>query len=155
MHKKVAIVFATLFLSAGCNQQITPTQEVPFQASDYSHKLRIGGQNLLVEIAGTKAQMRLGLSGREKLDDNQGMLFDFGAQQTVASFWMKGMKFNLDFIWIKNNKIIFITPDVPAPVLADENLELYQPPEPVNRVLEVNAGWAEKNKIKTGDEVRW
>jgi len=113
----------------------------------------------MVEISTTTAQMEQGLSDRVSMDDNQGMLFDFSATPNSTPFWMKDMKFNLDFIWIADGKVVGVTSDAQAPVgnrkLEIENLPLYYPPEPVNQVLEVNAGWAEKNKIKTGSEVRF
>ncbi len=104
--------------------------------------------------------MEQGLSGKTKMADNEGMLFDFGNKEGTPGFWMKDMKFNLDFIWIDQNKIVGITANVPAPVddnglkIRDNDLPTYYPPSVVNQVLEVNSGWTEKNKIKTGDEVR-
>jgi uncharacterized membrane protein (UPF0127 family) len=102
------------------------------------------------------------------------MLFDFGKVASSPGFWMPDMKFNLDFIWIEQNpstgsgQIVGITPNVPAPIgnwkLSREagsgsagkieNLPIYYPPSPVNWVVEVNSGWCQKYKIKTGDEVR-
>ena len=96
-------------------------------------------------------------AGRKSMADNQGMLFEFSPPSQPA-FWMKQMNFNLDFIWIKNNKIIFITENVPAPVRINSQLRihlpLYYPPSTVDEVLEVNAGWAKKNNIAVGDEVK-
>ena len=99
--------------------------------------------------------MQEGLSGRPGLTNDQGMLFDFGSLQN-PSFWMKDMKFNLDFVWIANGKIIYITKNVSAPPAgtSDGQLKLYNSPSPVDWVLEVSAGWADGNKIKIGDEVR-
>ena len=85
--------------------------------------------------------------------DDQGMLFDFGPTPASTPFWMKDMNFNLDFVWIAGNKVVGITPNAPAPLSPTENLPLYYPPEPVNQVLEVNAGWAKKNNVSVGDGV--
>jgi uncharacterized membrane protein (UPF0127 family) len=86
------------------------------------------------------------------------MLFDFGDNAEVRpGFWMPDMNFNLDFIWIDQNQVVGITPNVPKPSSPDaatSTLPIYYPPSPVNWVVEVNAGWAEANKIKTGDEVK-
>ena len=102
--------------------------------------------------------MEQGLSGRPELTDEQGMLFDFDSKETTPSFWMKDMKFNLDFVWINNNKIVGITPDVLAPIenskLKIENLPTYFPPSPVTWVLEINSGWAKKNHLQVGDDVK-
>lgn len=107
----------------------------------------------MVEVSSTPAEMEQGLSDRAVMDINQGMLFDFGLAPSKVAFWMKDMKFDLDFIWIKNNRIIFITENAQAPRPSLENLPLYYPPEPVDQVLEVNSGWTEKNNISVGDAV--
>jgi uncharacterized membrane protein (UPF0127 family) len=91
------------------------------------------------------------------MDQDQGMLFDFGqGASTDTGFWMPDMKFNLDFIWIKNNKVIGITSNVPAPASPTTpllSLPVYYPPSPIDRQVEVNAGWAKKNNITIGDNV--
>jgi hypothetical protein len=149
------VLVALAMLSAGCGKQNKPTDAVPSPSYNYNHKLQVGGQTLMVEIAATPAEMQQGLSGRKTMADNQGMLFDFSSQQSSAAFWMKDMNFNLDFIWIAGGKVAGITPDVSRPNSPSDPLPDYYSPQPVNQVLEVNAGWAEKNKIKTGDEVRF
>ena len=134
-------------VSAACSQK----QTAPSQVFDYAHVLQVGNKTILVEIADTKQKQEAGLSGRPRLQNNQGMLFDF-KNSTAPAFWMIGMKFNLDFIWISQNKITGITAGVPAPK-AGEKLPLYYPPAPSSEVLEVNAGWAKENNIQIGDGV--
>jgi uncharacterized membrane protein (UPF0127 family) len=134
----------------------------------YTHKLQVNNKILMVEVVKDDSAIAKGLSGREKLGADEGMLFDYGnSTSVVPGFWMPDMKFDLDLIWIKNKKIIAITPNVPcpqspsapacgrqaAPKSANDNLPLYYPPSPVDQVLEVNAGWSEKNNIKVGDEM--
>lgn len=154
LWRKVFMIFAAVtIIAAGCSQQSSSPTPATINGYDYSHRLQVGNQILFVEVAAVPGQMQQGLSGRTAMTDNQGMLFDFGDQTTNPAFWMKDMKFNLDFIWIKNNRIIFITENVQAPQSSLENLPLYYPPQPINQVLEVNAGWAEKNGIIVGDDV--
>jgi uncharacterized membrane protein (UPF0127 family) len=149
----LSIIFLFTFLAAGCNRQADFTPPVQNQIYNYSRQLQIGSQTLNVEIADTPAKQQQGLSGKKFMDDDQGMLFDFGSVQSPA-FWMKDMSFNLDFVWIANGKVVGITPDVSHPNSPADPLPTYNPPLPVNQVLEVNAGWGKKNNIKTGDEVR-
>lgn len=128
----------------------------------------MGNKKILVEAADTPQKKQQGLSGREKLNDNQGMLFDFPNDDGARpGFWMKDMLFDLDIIWIKNNpstssgRIISITPNVPAPFkdkglgIKDKHLPLYYPPDEIDQVLEVNAGWSRENEVEVGDEVRF
>lgn len=156
--KKILII-SLVFLAAACNQTKpaapAATSLSTGMAYSYSHSLQIGGQILNVEVANTDASREQGLSDRTTMDESQGMLFEFG-QQVRPAFWMKQMNFGLDFIWIDNGQIVGITPDVPAPAqkTSDSMLPLYYPPSPVDEVLEVNAGWAEKNNISVGDDVK-
>jgi uncharacterized membrane protein (UPF0127 family) len=160
-----------LCIAAGCGKSTPAAQPTPSPTPlpqyNYIHKLEIGSQTLMVEIVNTPASEQQGLSGRSSMDNNNGMLFDFGSTASFApAFWMKDMNFALDFIWIYQNKIVGVTPDVPKPVncqpaspdtsqdgsLNVNCLSLYYPPSPVNQVLEVNAGWAKKNNIKVGGQ---
>lgn len=112
--------------------------------------LQINGQKIPVEIAKTNAEQEKGLSGRESLPSGTGMLFIYN-QPNHRSFWMKEMNFSLDFVWIREEKIVAITENV-AP-------QDYQPPqalgspEPIDQALELNAGEAERLNLKIGDSV--
>lgn len=116
--------------------------------------LQIGQVNLGVELADTPQLRRQGLSGRAFLAADTGMLFLFDAPDRHR-FWMRDMRFDLDFIWIVNGKVAEITPNVLAePGVADENLRVYLPQVPVDSMLEVNRGWAAQNGIQVGDSVQ-
>jgi len=110
----------------------------------------IQNQTLDVYLAQTEQEHESGLSGFEAIKSNQGMLFIFDLAQK-PSFWMKDMKFPIDIIWINNNQVVDITKNLP--VQYDSNLTRYFPNVEVDRVLEVNAGWTDKNEIKVGDKV--
>jgi uncharacterized membrane protein (UPF0127 family) len=69
----------------------TLTSKVPY--------VIIAGVRLSVEVADTPAERGRGLSGREMLPENSGMLFVFDTPGRYG-FWMYGMKFPLDIIWI-------------------------------------------------------
>ena len=102
-----------------------------------------------IELADTQEKRSRGLSGRVTLPESNGMLFLFG-KSGFYSFWMKDMQFPLDIIWIdKNYRIADITKNIPP----DSFPQAFQPREPVQYVLEVNAGFAEKNNITIADAV--
>lgn len=110
----------------------------------------IGDTKVKVEVARETAELAKGLGGREKLDENRGMLFVFETPGQPA-FWMKDMKFPIDIIWIMGDEVVDIAPNLP--VVAAEFLSTYEPKEPANYVLEVNAGFAKDHGIKVGDSV--
>lgn len=110
-----------------------------------------GHQVFSVEIAATDAEKAQGLSDRASLATNAGMLFIFDPA-SQPDFWMKDMRFALDFVWIANGRVAGINRNVPAPQpgTATLNLPTYAAPEPVDYVLEINAGAAAT--LRVGDE---
>ncbi len=108
-----------------------------------------------VEVAGTQETRKVGLGGRESLASDSGMLFIFDSS-AKRSFWMKGMKIPIDIIWIKGNEIVDILQNVPPPLRGqkDSELTLYAPLTEVDKVLEINGGYAAKYGIKVGDKIR-
>lgn len=116
-------------------------------------EITIGQTHVMVTIADTDATRSRGLSNVTSLAENEGMLFVF-TKPDIYTFWMKDMKFALDFIWINNGNVVQIDANIPAPINTPDNqLKLYKSNFPIDSVLEVNAGFALKNKIKIGDKV--
>lgn len=116
-------------------------------------KLQINNQVFTYEIAITDAQRQQGLSGRDPLPENHGMLFVF-PNKAQHGFWMKDMKFALDFIWIDDTTVVDISENVPPPTPGQQPVAL-GPQKSVNRVLEVNAGTVQRTGIKVGDTVTY
>jgi uncharacterized membrane protein (UPF0127 family) len=142
MDKFYSIIFGIIVVAA-----------IGLQVGKYTQdkgKVIIGETKIKVEIADTLEEIRNGLSNRESLDDDRGMLFVF-AEPGEPAFWMKDMKFPIDIIWIQNDRVVDIAPNLP--VVAGEFLSTYTPREPANYVLEVNAGFAAEHRIEVGDKV--
>ncbi|MDE2018933.1 MAG: DUF192 domain-containing protein [Patescibacteria group bacterium] len=113
----------------------------------------IGDNTFDVEIASTTMEKTLGLSGRNGLGANQGMLFIF-SDPGVQHFWMKDMKFSIDIIWISDDRVAgFVQNAAPEPGVPLWNLQIYNSPDSVDKVLEVDAGTVAKDNIKIGDSV--
>jgi uncharacterized protein len=67
----------------------------------------------------------------------------------VQSFCMRGMRLPLDLIWISDGRVAGITRNVPPTFRGS-----LTSPAPVDQVLEVPGGFADRYGIKTGDPVR-
>lgn len=105
-----------------------------------------------VTVASTTAAITKGLSGSVSLDQDSGMLFIFNTPERYR-FWMPDMNYSLDMIWIGSDmKIVDISRNVP-PLLDKSNPIYYRPDVPAQYVLEVNAGWAERNQVVIGNTV--
>ncbi len=113
--------------------------------------VQINNIKIEAEIAKTLQEKSQGLSGRILLEQTKGMLFIFD-QPGFYGFWMKDMNFPIDIIWIDQNRIIV---DITENLFPATFPKSFQPKSPAKYVLEVNAGFADKNKIVIGDAVKF
>lgn len=106
--------------------------------------IAVNKQRLIIERAETSAQLEQGLSDRDSLPENHGMLFVFNklGQQCM---WMKDMRFNLDMLWLdEKGKVTAL----------QQNLSPSSYPHSFcatgKYVLEVRAGYAAKYGLVIG-----
>ena len=133
------------------SRSVGDIKKIFFSSGIGSGTVNIDGHNWLVEVADNNWSRAQGLSGRENLAKDRGMLFVFDEPGRHA-FWMKGMNFSLDLIWINNGVVVDVTGNAPPLSLSSQNI-LYKPKEPANMVLEINAGEAARSGINIGDVV--
>ena len=117
-------------------------------------EITVGGVPLIVELAYLPADTSLGLGYREGLAPGTGMLFLFEGPGP-RTFWMRGMQFCIDIIWIENGVIQGAAESVcPEPAgTVDADLTPYVSPVPVTYVLEVPAGWLDAYGLGVGTPV--
>lgn len=113
--------------------------------------VEINNIKIPVEVVQTQAEVEKGLSGRADLDTENGMLFIF-SKPDYYRFWMPDMNFPIDIIWINENQIVGISPDV-SNEFDPANPKFYTPPRPADKVLEVNTGFARNKNIREDDIV--
>lgn len=112
--------------------------------------LVVGTSQLQAEVADNAITQARGLSGRESLDEDEAMLFIF-EKPTKAVFWMKGMKFPIDIIWLDENwRVLAVAPNV----LPETYPQTFSAPAPIRYVIETNAGWASNHSVTTGTLVQ-
>ena len=116
-------------------------------------KIKLTEQLYTVRIVNTPTSLSQGLSGRGRWDTD-GMLFVLPSRHQPR-FWMKDMKFGLDFVWIDREKIVEITANVPPPPpVPDSALTIYRPAQSVDLVLELPAGAAKQASLRIGDKLQ-
>jgi hypothetical protein len=116
-----------------------------------TYRVTVGYTTVYAEAADTPAQREMGLMNRTYLNEDAGMLFIFQTQQQQG-FWMKNMRFPLDVVFITADKhVLEIYASVP-PCTSDP-CALYTSSAPIQYALEVNAGFAARNGIASGDPV--
>lgn len=110
--------------------------------------LTIKEKKIRVEVARTDGEKSKGLMFREKLGENEGMLFVFEREE-ILSFWMKNTRIPLSIAFItKDGKIVDIQDMEPF------DLQSHVSARPARYALEVNQGWFKKNGTEVGDFVR-
>ncbi len=114
--------------------------------------IKIGENIFKAEVAETMGQKAKGLGYRDELARDGAMYFDFEKEDRYG-FWMMGMKFPIDIIWIKKDVVVGIEKNVPAPApgTPESALKLYHPSQAIDRVVEINAGLSDELGIKIGD----
>ena len=83
------------------------------------------------------------------------MLFVFEGGR-ASSFWMMGMRFPLDFVWIGADcAVVDLTEDVQhsPPETPSSELEIFQSASPAAYTFEINAGDVSRFGIEVGDAV--
>lgn len=151
-------VFLIIIIFGGLAIYTSQITNLPFITTPRSTKVEeviINNVKINVEVADTQEKRSRGLSGRDTLASNSGMLFIFKTEDKYP-FWMKGLSFPLDFIWIKNDTIVDLSSDVPPPIpnQTDQSLSIYSSKVPINKVLEVPAGTIVNLNIKVGDKIQ-
>ena len=63
------------------------------------------------------------------------------------------MKFPIDIIYINGDKIVSIFENAKAPKSKNENLFIYQPKVPADKVFEINAGLSKQYGFRENDIV--
>ena len=109
-------------------------------------KIKIKDVDYKIEIAKTSAQKIKGLSSRNHLCSNCGMIFIFGFESDLP-FWMKDTLIPLDLIWLnKNGQVVDIQ-------TANEinSQKIYHNQSPAQYVIELNASDSQKINLKIGD----
>lgn len=142
--RRIILIAVSVFVLLG---GLFYAQSVHAPVAVDAHQVRIvlGDTSVTADIADTEALREQGLSGREPLTDEQGMLFVFPTDGT-HSFWMKDMKFAIDMIWLSSEKrVVYIA----ANATPESFPASFTPTSPARYVLEVPAGWAARHGVAT------
>ena len=138
-------LFACLVIASACRESGPP-------ANPPEGSVEIRGKQVPVEIADSRAEQEKGLGQRDALAWGTGMYFTY-ARPGFYGFWMKGMRFSIDIVFLRENRIVDLFPQVPFE--AGGNGPTIRPRSLVDGVLEVPAGYAAANGWQIGDRVRF
>lgn len=97
---------------------------------------RINDELYTLEIAQSAAERKQGLSGRESLDNQAGMLFVFPGD-AQHGIWMKDMNFAIDILWLDADFDVVNMVQEAAP---ESYPATFRPQVPARYVIELPAG---------------
>jgi uncharacterized protein len=142
---KIVIMAAVLFAAACSSTKIT--DELNLTQVTFPNGVRINAETMRRE-----ADLMRGLMFRESLPPGRGMLFIHPSESTFR-YWMYQTKIPLDLIWMDHDRrIVEMSLDTPpCPSASANECPNYGGNYKSKYVLEVNAGIARKNGLKTGD----
>lgn len=151
-QQRVSLIGGIVVLGLGLFSLIYPYIHQP----DYGLEKRVGyfinslGNKLAplsLEITDTVGKRHVGLMYRKELPENQGMLFVFPVERD-NKFWMKNTFVSLDMIFIGENfKVVGIISSTTPGSLKKLGVD-----KPSKYVVEVVAGYAEKNNLDVGSK---
>lgn len=110
---------------------------------------KLNNTKIRIEVADTPEKRIKGLSGRESLDENTGLLF-IHDELGIYGIWMKDMKFPIDVIWLDADYRVV---DIAGDVQLDSFPEVFEPSRLAKYILEVNAGFVERNGVEIGEDL--
>ncbi len=112
-------------------------------------EININNKIVRAEVVFDDEKMQKGLGGRDSICIDCGMLFQF-QEPGIRYFWMKGMKFPLDIIWLRNGTIVHIEREI-----SENDSRTFSYNNDVDMVLELNAGAVERYQLKKGDKLEF
>lgn len=113
--------------------------------------ITMGAHHIQVEVADSFQSRQKGLSGRESLAPETGLVL-LWEQPTVAKIWMPDMNFAIDVIFVRHDRVVDLVENA-QPCPPEGPCPTFGPDEIVDYVLEVPAGSAARWGLKVGDEI--
>lgn len=107
------------------------------------------GHSVQAEVVSNEADKIQGLSDRNCLDQDAGMLFTYDLTGDYC-FWMKDMHFAIDMLWLDDEKRIVT---VKADVSPDSYPQSFCPDRPAQYILEIGAGKARQYGWQPGTQL--
>jgi hypothetical protein len=154
--KPKVIALGSSLLMAACTTgaQALESQVLPAQAACFVSEEQSVAVSL--EWAETAEQRRIGLMGREKLEERSGMLFDYGSLQSAEnSFWMRNTLIALDIAYVnEHGSIVAINRMEPCTSVAAFNCPTYPAGAEFVQAVEMNAGFFSRYQITLGDRLQ-
>ncbi len=135
----------TAFILSGTDDASSTTQQFATSCTP------IGTEDACIDLEVVREQDELqrGLSGRDSLAEDAGMLFDFAGEGTRC-MWMPDMNFAIDIIWLnQDQEVVYVMSDITPETYP----ESFCGAEPARYVIEVNSGFTTEAGVEIGQVI--
>jgi len=132
----------------------TKSEELNTTSLPNKVKITINDVDLQADVALSSEEQTKGLSIKDSLKSNEGMIFPYESPRTL-SFWMKDMKFPIDILWLDGDKKVVHIEEGLQPCSPFLPCPSYTPDVQAQYVLETVAGFSSANGITTGTPVEF
>ncbi len=144
---KTYLFFLIFLLIAGCNIGKNNRESIK--------TIEVGNHRIEIEIADTPQKWETGLSYRDTLAENHGMLFVF-PDESRRVFWMRGCNFDIDLAYIEANGTIseIITMEKEPLDTPLDSLKTYPSQSTgIKFALEMIGGWYQEKGVNVGTRI--
>lgn len=135
----MAKLIVAIMILVLCVAYFATRVRVPVASSGLAVVMLPDGSRVEAEVVDAPATRAQGLSGRAGLEAGKGMLFLFDKKE-AHGFWMQGMRFPIDIVWLDGDRVVTVLSDVPYDLV--HQLVVRMPSAPADRVLELPSGQA-------------
>jgi len=111
--------------------------------------LDVAGHAVLAEVAANEEDKAKGLMFRERMGENEGMIFVYDRPDTLY-FYMKNTQIPLSIAFIDSQGVIIRIVD-----MQPHDLRSHSSVMPAQYALEMNQGWFARRGIEAGARVKW
>jgi uncharacterized membrane protein (UPF0127 family) len=147
----IVIVAAALIIGPAETKKKAEVSKNTGPCGAYRHdaQVKVSGKTFDVELPKNPEAFAKGLAGRPCITDTEGMLFSF-KQPGQYPFWMKGMKFPIDIIWIgADHRVTAVEVNESPSTYPDKFVNQ----KPAQYVLEIKANLSRQLKVEIGSPV--
>ena len=147
MRLPLAVVLAAVLSLSGCGSNSNVTDEIGITIVTFPNGAKINAETMRDDI-----ELIKGMMFRESMPANRGMLF-VHPEENIFHYWMYQTKIPLDIIWMDHDRrIVEMSLDTPpCKATTAKDCTNYGGNYKSKYALEINAGIAKKNGLKTGD----
>lgn len=144
----VVLALAGVIIASAVISKVTPQDET--DRPPRTMTVDLAGTSFTLEVARTEAQRRQGLSDRESLADDAGMLFAFRSSER-RTFHMEDCLIPLDIIFLDDQGTVTQIQTLPPP--EGSRVPRVTSIQPARYVIEIHGGRAKAIGLSEGDTV--